>query len=65
MNASKIERGRRLSALSRFTWNTATIGGLPAAVCLGAQHLAVKCLDETGNSSSPSVLTDAIRKIAP
>ena len=28
MHASEIERRRRLSALSRFTWNTATIGGL-------------------------------------
>ena len=28
MHASEIERRRRLSALSRFTWNTATIGDL-------------------------------------
>jgi hypothetical protein len=31
MHASEIERRRRLSALSHFTWNTATIGGLEAS----------------------------------
>jgi hypothetical protein len=31
MHASEIERRRRLSALIRFTWNTATVDGLNIA----------------------------------
>jgi len=46
--ASEIERRRRLSALSRFTWNTATIGGLNNTGFSGRERVTQAILTPLG-----------------
>jgi hypothetical protein len=48
MHASEIDRRRRLSALRRFTWNIATIGGLENAGFRGRERRTGAILTSVG-----------------